>query len=154
MKGVCHGNTRISKGMQFLSSSFLFSYFSIHLSKLFLQEPNIVAQFFYFVLIFLNLVLNAAEAMPDGGKLIISTNYGADHRFIKISVQDTGMGIPKDDLETIFDPFFSTKAPGKGTGLGLAVSYGMVQRHKGTITATSRIGKGSTFEVNLPMKEN
>ena len=103
--------------------------------------------------VIMNLVLNAAEAMPDGGKLTISTNYGADRRFIKISIQDTGIGIPKDDLERIFDPFYTTKAPGKGTGLGLATSYGIVQAHKGTITVTSQVGEGSTFEINLPVAQ-
>ena len=104
--------------------------------------------------VIMNLILNAAEAMPDGGRLTISTNYGADHRFIKISIQDTGIGIAKDNIEHIFEPFFTTKAPGKGTGLGLAMSYGIVQAHKGTITVTSELGRGSTFEVNLPLTED
>ena len=104
--------------------------------------------------VIINLILNAVEAMPNGGTLTIATNYGADRRFIKISVQDTGVGIPAADLERIFDPFFTTKAQGKGTGLGLAVSYGIVQRHKGTITASSHVGKGSTFEINLPLTGN
>jgi two-component system, NtrC family, sensor kinase len=102
--------------------------------------------------VLLNLVLNAAAAMPDGGRLTISTHLGVDGRFIKISVQDTGTGIPKEHLERIFDPFFTTKEQGKGTGLGLSVSYGIVQQHKGTITVTSQVGKGSTFDVNLPVR--
>jgi two-component system NtrC family sensor kinase len=101
--------------------------------------------------VIMNLVLNAAEAMPDGGTLAISTNYGADRRFIKISVRDTGTGIPKEDIERIFDPFFTKKARGEGTGLGLAVSYGIVQKHRGNITVTSQLGEGSIFEVNLPI---
>lgn len=116
--------------------------------------PEIPADSSQIQQVILNLILNAAAAMPDGGRLILSTNYGADRRFVKVSVRDTGTGIPKGDLETIFDPFFTTKEQGKGTGLGLAVSYGIVQRHNGTITVTSRVGKGSTFEVNLPLSED
>ncbi|UCF06261.1 MAG: cache domain-containing protein [bacterium] len=101
--------------------------------------------------VIMNLVLNAAEAMPDGGTLTISTNYGADRHFIKISVKDTGTGIAKEDIERIFDPFFTKKERGEGTGLGLAVSYGIIQKHRGSITVTSQIGEGSTFEVNLPI---
>jgi len=108
-------------------------------------DPNQIQQ------VILNLVLNAAEAMPDGGTLTVSTNYGADRSYIKISIQDTGTGIAKKDIAGIFDPFFTTKENGKGTGLGLAVSYGIVQRHKGSITVTSKVGRGSTFEINLPV---
>lgn len=108
-------------------------------------DPNQIQQ------VIMNLVLNAAEAMPDSGTLTISTNHGADRSFIKISIKDTGTGIAKEDIERIFDPFFTKKEHGGGTGLGLAVSYGIVQKHKGSITVTSRVGKGSTFEVNLPI---
>jgi two-component system NtrC family sensor kinase len=101
--------------------------------------------------VIMNLVLNAAEAMPDSGTLTISTNYGADRHFIKISVKDTGTGIAKEDIERIFDPFFTKKERGEGTGLGLAVSYGIVQKHRGNITVTSQLGEGSIFEVNLPI---
>ena len=101
----------------------------------------------------MNLVLNAAEAMPKGGKLFISTDYGEAERFVKVVVRDTGCGIPEDHLERIFDPFFTTKESGKGTGLGLSVSYGIVQKHKGTITVTSQVGKGTAFEVNLPISD-
>lgn len=111
-------------------------------------DPNQIQQ------VIMNLVLNAAEAMPDSGTLTISTNYGADRHFIKISVKDTGTGIAKEDIERIFDPFFTTKEHDKGTGLGLSVSYGIVQKHKGNITVTSQVGRGSTFEVNLPVEGN
>lgn len=104
--------------------------------------------------VIMNLVLNAAEAMPDGGTLAISTNYGADRHFIKISIRDTGTGIAKDDIERIFDPFFTKKVRGEGTGLGLAVSYGIIQKHRGNITVTSQLGEGSIFEVNLPIAKD
>jgi two-component system NtrC family sensor kinase len=111
-------------------------------------DPNQIKQ------VLMNLILNAAEAMPGGGAITISTQFGEDDRFVTFCVQDTGCGISAEDLERIFDPFFTTKEPGKGTGLGLSVSYGIVQRHGGTITVTSEVGKGSTFEVHLPVTEH
>ncbi|MDH3215878.1 MAG: cache domain-containing protein [Candidatus Krumholzibacteria bacterium] len=111
-------------------------------------DPNQIQQ------VILNIILNAAEAMPDGGTLTLSSNYGADRHFIKISVQDTGTGIPKNDLDRIFDPFYTTKQQGKGTGLGLAVSYGIVEQHGGNIAVSSQVNKGSTFEINLPVAKD
>lgn len=94
----------------------------------------------------LNLVLNATEAMPDGGSLAVSVVEEADE--IHVVFQDTGMGIPENNLPKIFDPFFSTKID--GTGLGLAVSYGIIEGHGGRIDVKSRVDKGSTFTVVLP----
>ena len=97
-----------------------------------------------------NLILNARDAMPSGGWLTLRTY--TDGREVVVEVNDTGEGIPEADLPRIFDPFFTTKDVGRGTGLGLAVSYGIVQEHGGSIRATSAHGQGSRFEVRLPIE--
>ncbi len=97
-----------------------------------------------------NLILNARDAMPSGGWLTIRTSL--EGREVVIEVSDTGEGIPEADLPRIFDPFFTTKDVGQGTGLGLAVSYGIVQEHGGSIRASSSRGQGSRFEVRLPVE--
>ena len=109
---------------------------------------------------FLNLFLNAIQAMPDGGELktevtpIVSTSLiGREQNLIKISISDTGKGIPPNILHKIFDPFFTTKP--KGIGLGLSITYQIVKKHGGTIKVESELGKGTSFIINLPeMLEN
>jgi len=101
----------------------------------------------------LNLVMNAAEAMPDGGQLGIRTRVDADREDIVLEVKDQGVGIEPDHLARIFDPFFTTKGEGKGIGLGLSVVYGIVDAHGGTIDVTSKVGTGTTFVVRLPREE-
>jgi len=102
--------------------------------------------------VFTNIILNAAEALNGEGELTVATRMVPDGESIEIKFTDTGCGIPKENLEKIFDPFFTTKEVGRGTGLGLAVSYGIVARHKGTIDVKSEQGKGTTFIVKLPLK--
>jgi len=102
-----------------------------------------------------NLATNAIAAMPNGGTLTIRTGGEDDH--VRLSVVDTGTGIPKENLSKIFEPFFTTKQIGKGTGLGLAVTYGIVKMHRGNITVQSNADPaagptGSTFTVTLPRK--
>ncbi len=99
--------------------------------------------------VLLNLCLNACEAMPSGGTLLIATR--ADDGKVLIKVGDTGCGIVPEHLDRIFEPFFSTKPVGKGTGLGLSVTYGIVERHGGSIDVESTVGKGTTFTVSLPV---
>jgi two-component system, NtrC family, sensor kinase len=102
----------------------------------------------------LNLVLNAAESMQShgSGTVTVKTWPGEDGNSVKVSVADTGDGIPAEILPRIFDPFFSTKSDGKGVGLGLAVSYGIVQAHGGEIEARSRVREGTVFTLTLPLQ--
>jgi signal transduction histidine kinase len=99
--------------------------------------------------VFLNLFLNARDAMPRGGWLSIVTRGGAE--VATIEVADTGSGIPADQLSRIYDPFFTTKDIGKGTGLGLSITYGIVQEHNGNLGCESSVGQGTRFTVTLPL---
>ena len=98
--------------------------------------------------VFLNLIANARDAMPEGGTLDISAC--ANNGMVRIAVKDTGVGIPQEHLNRIFDAFFTTKSKVSGVGLGLSVSYGIVSQHRGSIEVESRVGHGSTFTVLLP----
>jgi two-component system NtrC family sensor kinase len=100
--------------------------------------------------VFMNILLNAADAMPAGGVLTITSNLIPGDSFVQVKFSDTGTGIPEKNLNKIFDPFFTTKADKKGTGLGLAVSYGIIDRHRGQIEVQSEEGKGTTFTIKLP----
>ena len=112
--------------------------------------------------VLMNLFVNAMDAMPDGGTIIIRTEFVEIERnnhvhpllssgkYILIKVTDTGTGIPEEIKDKIFNPFFTTKGPGKGTGLGLAMVYGIVKEHKGVLNVKSKTGKGTTFEIYLP----
>lgn len=101
--------------------------------------------------VFINLFLNAVEAMPDGGRLVIRTAPGGDNMNVIIKITDTGTGIPPENTDKIFDPFFTTKEIGKGTGLGLAVTYGIIQKHGGQIVFESEPGRGTSFTIKLPV---
>lgn len=100
--------------------------------------------------VFLNLILNALDAMPGGGALEIKVAKSPEPAFIEVQVRDNGVGIPEHVLPNIFDPFFTTKHKGKGTGLGLSVSLGIVKKHGGDIQVKSAPGKGAVFSVLLP----
>jgi two-component system NtrC family sensor kinase len=104
--------------------------------------------------VFINMIVNAAEAMEGSGYLNISTRHSKKNDAIQIAFSDTGPGISQENLKKIFDPFFTTKDVKHGTGLGLAISYGIVTGHKGTITVDSEVGRGTTFIVELPIKAN
>jgi PAS domain S-box-containing protein len=114
--------------------------------------------------VLMNLVVNARDAMPQGGTLTIATDdvemtqgfierhgYGKEGHYARITVRDTGIGMDKATLEHIFEPFFTTKEVGKGTGLGLSIVYGIVKDHDGYISCESEPGKGTTFEIYLPI---
>lgn len=101
--------------------------------------------------VFVNLVVNSIQAMPEGGKLTITVAVKDDMVFI--SIGDTGCGMDKEALEKIFLPFFTTKDIGEGTGLGLSLVHGIVTSHGGTIEVESEVGKGTRFEIRLPIKK-
>lgn len=98
--------------------------------------------------VFLNLFLNALQAMPDGGTL--NVRACVEKESLKVVVRDSGVGIPKEHMNSIFDPFFTTKEIGKGTGLGLSVTCGIIQKHQGTISVESEVGRGTSFTIEFP----
>jgi len=116
--------------------------------------------------VIMNLAINARDAMPNGGKLLIKTeNVTIDEaycqavpearpgKFIRFSMTDTGVGIDRETVQRIFEPFFTTKGPGKGSGLGLSVVYGIIQQHGGWINVYSEPNRGTTFKIYLPAVE-
>jgi two-component system NtrC family sensor kinase len=108
--------------------------------------------------VLLNIIINALDATDPGGSITVASGIGVStshpgQNGIEILCTDTGCGIPPENLNKLFDPFFTTKDVGHGTGLGLSVSYGIVERHGGTMWVQSKVGKGSTFKVWLPTEE-
>ncbi|WP_435304156.1 MULTISPECIES: ATP-binding protein [Pseudomonas] len=102
--------------------------------------------------VIMNLIVNAAQAIgPERGT--ITLRNGVDGDTVWIEVADNGSGIPPQTLQKIFDPFFTTKPIGQGTGLGLSLSYGIVKKHNGEITVHSEVGVGTTFRVELPVRQ-
>ncbi len=121
---------------------------NIRIEKRFSDElPTIVADEIKLKQVFLNIILNAAQAMEGNGRLIITTNI--EKNYIKIMIHDTGPGIPPEIMGNLFSPFFTTKE--KGTGLGLAISYGIIERHGGRIDVETELGKGTTFIIYIPV---
>jgi signal transduction histidine kinase len=107
--------------------------------------------------VLVNLIINAAQSMPNGGKITVSTSIATldscdEYNYIKIDIEDTGVGIPEENLDKIFQPFFSTKLPEEGTGLGLSISKDIVEKHNGKITVKSKVAQGTCFTIYLPCK--
>ena len=116
------------------------------------QVPSIMGSAPELQQVLLNLGINAQQAMPGGGKVMFSTQRDP-HGHAVVEVVDNGPGIPLEIQQKIFEPFFSTKPQGEGTGLGLSVSYGIVKAHRGTLTVRSQPGQGATFVVRIPPAE-
>ncbi|MGD9581768.1 MAG: ATP-binding protein [Vampirovibrionia bacterium] len=115
-----------------------------------MSMPNITCFAGQLNQVFMNLLANAAQAIDSKGTVTITTQKDDTHA--KIIISDSGCGISPENLSKIFDPFFTTKDVGEGTGLGLSVSYGIIEKHNGTITVESKIGEGTTFTVKIPLK--
>ena len=103
--------------------------------------------------VFINIIKNACDALTDSSKKELNVYLSIDRNNVKVEIADSGNGIAKENQGKVFTPFFTTKSMGKGTGLGLAISYGIIKMHKGNITFTSEIGKGTTFKVVLPKNQ-
>ena len=102
--------------------------------------------------VFMNILVNAAQAIEKQGKITIKTF--TENNYVVIKISDTGKGISREYISKIFDAFYTTKEPGKGTGLGLSISYKIIQEHNGTIDVESEVGKGTTFKIKLPGKRS
>lgn len=148
-KALASVNSIIERTLSILRTQSLFQNIQIteHLSE---DLPDITIDPDQIQQVITNMLINGAEAMPDGGKLTISTDLVQDGAFIQLKISDTGCGISEPDTSKLFDPFYTTKE--MGTGLGLSVSYGIVRAHDGSIGVESTEGKGTTFVVQLPVR--
>ncbi len=112
--------------------------------------PNILGDPSQMQQVFMNIILNAVQAMKEVGTLTIVTRHDKKNDLVIVDVTDTGCGIPEELIDRIFDPFFTTKEVGEGTGLGLSIAYGIVTKHQGRMTVKSKVNEGSTFTIKLP----
>jgi signal transduction histidine kinase len=130
---------------------------NIRLTKNFDPEhPQVLADFDKIQQVLINIILNAIQAMPEGGNLTITTSVAknvliedTNKDTVRIDIKDTGVGIPKENLKKLFTPFFTTKEKGKGVGLGLSVVHGIIGKHKGKIEVESEQDVGTTFSIYL-----
>lgn len=144
-------NKIIQEGMYFLESRCQKNNIEL-IKKLKNNLPLILADEFQITQVIINLVVNAIQAMPQGGIVTISTDNSVE--FVHLIVEDTGIGMSDEVRKKIFLPFFSTKSINEGTGLGLTVCYGIITSHNGTINVESALGKGSRFEIKIPILKN
>lgn len=149
-KTVCNINSVLQNCISLIENQALFLNIEI---KEELEEnlPLVVIDPSQIERVFINLIINAAEAMDGSGQLTLTTRFDPVAHFIEVHFSDTGPGIPEENLERIFDPFFTTKDVRHGTGLGLAISYGIIKEHSGTISVDSEVGNGTTFLIRLPV---
>ncbi|MBN2246756.1 MAG: cache domain-containing protein [Candidatus Aminicenantes bacterium] len=145
-------NDLVNKSLYIIEGQALFQ--NIKIVRQFSHKlPRTVADSSQLQQVFMNIILNAAEAMGETGTLTLKTSLNGKGKYIKVDFTDTGHGILEKDMKQLFEPFFTTKEVGKGTGLGLAISYSIIQKHDGTIDVKSKPGEGSTFSVRLPIKK-
>ncbi len=143
-------NELLNKSLSLVESQSLFQ--NIQVEKRYAVDlPVIVADSSQLQQVFMNIILNAADAMQGEGRLILQTSLDAGGENLVIDFTDNGPGIREEDKEKIFDPFFTTKEVGHGTGLGLSISYSIIRKHQGTIDVHSTFGKGATFTITLPV---
>jgi len=145
-------NDVVEKSLSIIETKTLFQ--NIKIKKKYSSSlPKITADSAQLQQVFINMIINAAEAMEGNGSLTIETGINDSGKQIIIRFQDTGPGIPEEVKNRLFEPFFTTKEVGKGTGLGLAICYSFIRKHNGTIEVKSKLNQGSTFIVKLPIKD-
>ncbi len=148
-KTLCNVNSVLQECVSLVENQALFH--NIQIVKDFeVDLPMVIIDPSQIERVFMNMIINAAEAMEGSGQLILATRSDPIEGFIEVNFTDTGQGIAEEHMEKIFDPFFTTKETGHGVGLGLAISYGIVKEHKGAIYVESEEGKGTTFNIRLP----
>jgi PAS domain S-box-containing protein len=145
-------NRAITEGLFFLENQALFYNIQI-IKRLDPFLPLVQGNAGQLKQVFINIIVNAAEAMHGTGSLTITSYPSRDRKSVFLDFTDTGEGISEENLARIFDPFFTTKEVGKGTGLGLSTSYGIVKSHDGTITVKTKVGAGTTFVIELPASQ-
>ena len=151
-KTLCNINTLIQGCISLVENQAIFHNVDV-VMNLDPSLPMIIVDPSQIERVFLNLIINAAEAMEGSGRLTITTAIDSLDQSIHIDVQDTGSGISPENIEKVFDPFFTTKETGHGVGLGLAISYGIVEEHNGKLSVESEPGRGTTFTVSLPLTQ-
>ena len=144
-------NRALVQGISLLENQALFHNIRI-VKNLDPNLPPITANTGQLNQVFMNIILNAAEAMKGQGTFTVNTRLGPEKETVIMEFTDTGCGIKEEHLTRIFDPFFTTKEVGKGTGLGLSMSYGIVEKHRGRIWVKSKEGEGATFTIELPVR--
>ncbi len=142
-------NNILEKSLSLLENKLKLQNIKLH-SMLDSTLPLVPCDFSQIQQTLMNIIINGAEAMPQGGELTVKSCHLPEEGFVKIEISDTGTGISEEHITKIFDPFFSTKESGKGVGLGLSIVYGIINEHKGSIVVRSKLGKGATFVVKLP----
>lgn len=147
----CDINRALSRTMFLLENQALFQNIIIE-TDLSPDMPMVQADIQQLNHMFMNIILNAAQAMEGNGKLHLKTFINSDKDHVCIEITDTGPGIPEEIKNNIFEPFFTTKEEGKGTGLGLSIVYGIVENHQGLVQVLSDPGKGTKFIIELPLK--
>lgn len=146
-------NSTLDNALSLLESQAIFQ--NIVIKKQYQDDlPLVVADRSQLQQVFINIILNAVDAMKGKGTLTLKTNLSIGEPFLNISISDTGHGIDKKDRSRLFEPFFTTKEVSAGTGLGLAICYSIIQKHEGIIEVESEVGKGSTFTVKLPLQRD
>jgi len=147
-KAMANINDIIEKAVSILENEFQLKH--IHIEKhLFREMPDIFLGSNQMEQVMVNLLINAIEAIQERGTITIRSDISTEQKLVRVEIKDTGCGIPQVSMAKIFEPFFSTKS--KGTGLGLAVSYGIVKKHQGNIRVTSQPGQGTCFTIEIPL---
>jgi two-component system NtrC family sensor kinase len=149
-KTLCNINNLLNESLSFLENQALMQNIKV-VTQFDDNLPLIVIDPSQVQRVFINMIVNAAEAMNGNGHLSMITRRDQSNNYIETVISDTGSGITEENLDKIFDPFFTTKETGHGVGLGLAISYGIIKEHGGSISVESEVGKGTTFTIRLPV---